>query len=118
MTTSTSFEPVLSDVAASLREGESCAEVRINVADGRAAAGTLKETGADVWIPDDATWAGIAPDGVLAAGRRRPARGARAEPVLHGHRHGHGRRIKAAGTTWRAARPALRARHRAEDGGG
>ena len=74
VTTAKSFEPVLTELATTLREAKPCVEVRINVADGRSAANTLRESGTDVWLPDDASWAGVAP---RACWRRTPTAGPR-----------------------------------------
>jgi hypothetical protein len=101
VTTSSSFQPVLRDVAASLRQGGSCVDVRINVADGRAASGTLTETGADVWIPDDAAWAGIAPEGLLAPDADGRPDVIATSPIYMVTDSATAQRIRSAGGTWR-----------------
>jgi von Willebrand factor type A domain/Bacterial extracellular solute-binding protein len=53
-----SFVPVLSTVAPAVSEGPNCARLDVVPADGRAAAAEMAARGADVWIPDDAAWAG------------------------------------------------------------
>jgi Ca-activated chloride channel homolog len=101
VTTSTSFEPVLREVAASLRQGENCADVRVNVADGRPAADALTETSADVWIPDDASWAGVIPEGVLAPDPDGRPEVLAQSPFYMVTDAATAARIKAAGGTWR-----------------
>ena len=71
--TAASFAPVLTGVAPALAEGPDCVRLDVAVADGRAAAGRLAEPAADVWIPDDAGWAGDPGPARLAA---PPAAGA------------------------------------------
>ena len=71
--TAASFAPVVTGVAPALAEGPDCVRLDVAVADGRAAAGRLAEPAADVWIPDDAGWAGDPGPARLAA---PPAAGA------------------------------------------
>ena len=54
-----SFTPVLSAVAPAVAEGANCARLEVIAADGRGAAAEVTARRADVWIPDDAAWAGI-----------------------------------------------------------
>src|SRR3954468_2043676 len=56
--TAASFAPVLAGVAPTLAEGADCVRLDVTVADERTAAGRVAELGADVWVPDDAGWAG------------------------------------------------------------
>ncbi len=58
--TSTSFEPVLTDLAPVLGEGADCVRLDVQVADGEAADQAVAETDADVWIADDGSWANVA----------------------------------------------------------
>src|SRR6185295_7231726 len=58
--TATSFAPVLRSLTPRLREGADCVNLQATIADGRAAADRVNRTGADLWIPDDASWASIA----------------------------------------------------------
>jgi hypothetical protein len=62
--TATSFAPVLNTIAPALAEADPCVRLQITVADGRGAAALVTE--ADVWIPDDASWAGAAANLPLA----------------------------------------------------
>ena len=71
--TAASFAPVVTGVAPALAEGPGCVRLDVAVADGRAAADRLAEPAADVWIPDDAGWAGNPGPARLAA---PPAAGA------------------------------------------
>jgi hypothetical protein len=64
--TATSFERVLEALAPQLATGEDCARLNVTVVDGRAAAGRVAELAADVWIPDDTSWAGLAGTTTLA----------------------------------------------------
>ena len=64
--TAASFEPVLRTLAPSLESGENCVRLNVDVANGRGAAARVAEVGADVWIPDDASWATQAGDTKLA----------------------------------------------------
>jgi hypothetical protein len=71
--TAASFAPVLAGVAPALAGGADCVRLDVTVADGRTAAGRVAELDADVWIPDDAGWAGNPGPARLAAA---PAAGA------------------------------------------
>ena len=62
--TATSFAPVLNTIAPALAAADPCVRLEITVADGRGAAALVPE--ADVWIPDDASWAGAATNVPLA----------------------------------------------------
>lgn len=64
--TATSFAPVLQALAPTLRQGADCVDVSVQTADGRAAAELISRTPADVWIPDDTSWAGTVPGDGLA----------------------------------------------------
>jgi hypothetical protein len=75
--TAASYAPVLAGVAPAMAEGPGCARVEVTVADGRAAPARVAEVQADVWIPDDAGWAGTPAPAQLA-----PAPTAKAETVL------------------------------------
>ena len=55
--TARSFDPVLSELAPSVGTGENCANLEVEVVDGRAAPAQVAELAAHVWIPDDAAWA-------------------------------------------------------------
>lgn len=58
--TATSFAPVLTQLAPLLAEGSDCVRLNVEAADGQAAEVLVSESGADVWIPDDGAWAGVA----------------------------------------------------------
>jgi hypothetical protein len=58
--TASSFAPVLTHLAPSLESGADCIHLEVDVADGRPASARVAESGADVWIPDDTAWAGVA----------------------------------------------------------
>ena len=68
-----SFAPVLDAVVAGTRAAD-CLRLDLTVADGRTAVRQAAEVGADVWIPDDSSWAGsagslgLAPAPVAGAG--------------------------------------------------
>ena len=59
--TASSFAPVLTAVAPGLAAADGCVRMDIVVADGRSAPDTVRQTGADLWIPDDTSWIGTAP---------------------------------------------------------
>lgn len=63
--TASSFAPVLANLQPGLDQGDDCVRLDIDVADGQAATQRLAQ--ADVWIPDDTSWAGTVPDKALAA---------------------------------------------------
>ena len=73
MVTAASYAPVVAGVAPALATGPGCVQVDVTVADGRVATTRVAEVGADVWIPDDAAWAGNPGPARLAAA---PAAGA------------------------------------------
>jgi len=54
--TASSFAPVLARIATTVADGPKCVRLQITTADGQAAAGVVAATGADVWLPDDASW--------------------------------------------------------------
>jgi hypothetical protein len=58
--TATSFAPVLNALAAQTENDDDCVRLDVTPEDGRAAVQRAIEVGADVWIPDDASWAGSA----------------------------------------------------------
>ena len=58
--TARSFAPVLTQLAPLLAEGSDCVRLNVEAADGQAAEVLVSESGADVWIPDDGAWAGVA----------------------------------------------------------
>lgn len=65
--TATSFAPVLEALAPGTRADDSCVNLQVAVADGRAAPEAVERIDADVWIPDDSSWAAVARGGLLAA---------------------------------------------------
>jgi hypothetical protein len=58
--TARSFEPVLRALEPHLAERRDCVGLDIEIADGQEAEELAVEAEADVWIPDDASWAGVA----------------------------------------------------------
>jgi hypothetical protein len=65
--TASSFAPVLARLGAEMGQGGNCIRVATVESDGRAAVARLTTDDPDVWIPDDASWAGTVPPDVLAA---------------------------------------------------
>jgi Bacterial extracellular solute-binding protein/von Willebrand factor type A domain len=61
-----SFAPVLAELAPTLETGESCLRLIVSVVEGRGAADRLTKLQADVWIPDDAAWVTTAKEKLLA----------------------------------------------------
>jgi Ca-activated chloride channel homolog len=64
--TASSFSAVLTTLQQSLATGPNCVALDTAVVDGRDAAARVAEREADVWIPDDLSWAAIARGGLLA----------------------------------------------------
>lgn len=58
--TASSFAPVLEYLTPALGSGDDCLRVNLDIVDGRAAAARAAQVNADVWIPDDAAWQGVA----------------------------------------------------------
>ncbi len=99
--TATSFAPVLNAVSLALARGTGCVRVDVEVADGRPAAEDAAQ--ADVWIPDDAAWAGSAQAPQLAAkGRLGSGTIIATSPVYLVADHLTGQRITQAGGSWLA----------------
>jgi hypothetical protein len=65
--TARSFAPVLTTLVPTLAADRDCVRLDVVVADGRAAIDRMTELGADVWIPDDASWVALAGEAKLAA---------------------------------------------------
>jgi hypothetical protein len=69
-----SFAPVIEYLKPALGAGDDCLDVTLDVVDGRAAPSRAAQLGADVWIPDDASWTAAAkrlplvPKGTLGSG--------------------------------------------------
>src|SRR4029453_13107703 len=68
--TASSFAPVLTEIAPTLESGDDCVHLDVDVADGRVAPQRVADLEADVWIPDDAAWAGAAGSLALAEAPR------------------------------------------------
>jgi hypothetical protein len=108
--TASSFANVVSAAGRSLRSGADCILIEATSADGRPAAGQLSQLAADVWIPDDASWATVAPPGFLVGTdkdtleKRDTSAGATiaTSPILMVTDPGTAEKIKAAGNTWLA----------------
>jgi hypothetical protein len=64
--TASSFSTVLATLQPSLATGPNCVALDTVVVDGRDAAARVAEREADVWIPDDLSWAAVARGGLLA----------------------------------------------------
>jgi hypothetical protein len=64
--TATSFAPVLQKIGSTLDSGPGCVRLDTVVVDGRKAADRVAEREADLWLPDDGSWAGVARSGLLA----------------------------------------------------
>jgi hypothetical protein len=58
--TASSFAPVLQAMAGELAKGDNCVRLDVTAADGRSGIKRAAELAADLWIPDDAAWAGSA----------------------------------------------------------
>ncbi|HEY7100771.1 MAG TPA: VWA domain-containing protein [Mycobacteriales bacterium] len=64
--TASSFAKVLNTLEPALASGPHCVALDTVVVDGRNAADRVAEREADVWIPDDLSWAAVASGGLLA----------------------------------------------------
>jgi Ca-activated chloride channel homolog len=64
--TASSFAKVLDTLEPTLATGPHCLTLDTAVVDGRTAADRVAEREADVWIPDDLSWAAVARGGLLA----------------------------------------------------
>lgn len=58
--TASSYRPVLTDVAPLVATDDQCVQLNVEVANGLDAVSRVADSGAHVWIPDDAAWAGAA----------------------------------------------------------
>lgn len=101
--TASSFAPVLDRIAPALDSGADCVRLDISVVDGRAAIRHVADTGADVWIPDDAAWAGVA-DGVDLADESVAGSGTvlATSPIYMITSPATAERVRRAGGGWRA----------------
>jgi len=99
--TATSFAPVLRSLTPRLREGADCVNLQVTIADGRAAADRVNRTGADLWIPDDASWASIA-GSIGLAETKGGAQGAvvATSPIYMVTDQATGAKLRAAGGSW------------------
>jgi hypothetical protein len=68
--TASSFAPVLNTIAPGLAQADNCVRLEVIVGDGRGAPQLVAQTAADLWIPDDGSWAGAA--GSLKLARPAP----------------------------------------------
>src|SRR2546429_6499899 len=99
--TSASFAPVLANLQPGLDDGDNCVRLDIDVADGQAATQRLAQ--ADVWIPDDAAWAGTAPAKTLAEkGAAGSGTVVATSPIYMGADAVTADRIKSGGNSWAA----------------
>ena len=109
--TSSSFAPVLGRLAAGLGRAPGCVRVETTVADGRSGASRVQELGADVWIPDDTSWASTATPKLLAPAGVAGSGGILAtSPVYMVTDPATARRIERAGGSWLALAGLLNAR--------
>ncbi|MGH8774724.1 MAG: substrate-binding domain-containing protein [Jiangellaceae bacterium] len=101
--TASSFAPVLKDLAQSLETSDDCVQLQIDVADGRGAIARVTEIGADVWLPDDAAWAGAAESLALAeAGLAGSGTAVATSPIYMVTDEATAELLVEAGGTWRA----------------
>jgi hypothetical protein len=100
--TASSFSPVLNELEAGLERGPDCVALDTVVVDGRAAAGRVAERQADVWIPDDASWAGVAaPDLLAEEGTLSAGTVLATSPIYMVADGPTAAKVKAAGASWR-----------------
>ena len=100
--TASSFAPVLRTVGEGLAEGPDCVGLDTVVVDGREAAARVAEREADLWIPDDASWAGVARRGLLPEEDGPGGAGTvlATSPIYQVTDAATGARLKAAGSSW------------------
>ncbi|HYT09733.1 MAG TPA: substrate-binding domain-containing protein [Mycobacteriales bacterium] len=100
--TSSSFAPVLAALEPALARDADCVALDTAVVDGRAAADRVAESGADVWIPDDASWAATAESGLLAdEGSLGSGTVLATSPIYMVTDPGTGGKLARAGASWR-----------------
>jgi hypothetical protein len=101
--TATSFAPVLDAAAAELSNDDDCIRLDVSTVDGREAVQRATEINADLWIPDDVSWAGSA--GTLSLAQA-PAANAGAvlatSPLFMVADRATGARLEKAGASWLA----------------
>jgi hypothetical protein len=101
--TASSFAPVLYTMGAQLGGDDSCVNLQVDVADGRAAPEAVKRTDADVWIPDDSSWVAVADEKLLAPEKQAGSGTVVAEtPIYMVTDRATADRLRAAGTSWLA----------------
>lgn len=99
--TATSFAPVLRALQPDLATGKDCVALDTVVVDGRPAADRVAEREADLWIPDDVSWAAVARGGLLAEDGQDGAGTVLAtSPIYLVTDPGTAGRVKAAGGSW------------------
>jgi len=99
--TSASFAPVLDRLEPALDRDADCVALDTVVVDGRAAADRVAEREADVWIPDDASWAAVARPGLLAEeGRAGSGTVLATSPIYMVTDEAAAAKIKTAGGSW------------------
>jgi hypothetical protein len=99
--TATSFAPVLAALQPALAAGRDCVALDTVVVDGRSAADRVAEREADVWIPDDVSWAAVARPGLLAEeGQGGSGTVLATSPIYLVTDRGTAARVSAAGGSW------------------
>lgn len=99
--TASSFAPVLAALQPGLARGKDCVALDTVVVDGRAAADRVAEREADVWIPDDVSWAAVARGGLLAdEGQGDSGTVLATSPIYMVTDRGTAAKVTAAGGSW------------------
>jgi hypothetical protein len=99
--TATSFAPVLAAMAPVLDQADDCVRLEVTTADGRAAVKRAAEVNADVWIPDDGSWAGSAGSlGLVGAPAANAGAVVAASPFYMVADRATGTRLRKAGASW------------------
>jgi von Willebrand factor type A domain len=99
--TASSFAPVLAALQPALATGKDCIALDTVVVDGRSAADRVAEREADVWIPDDVSWAAVARGGLLAEeGQGGSGTVLATSPIYLVTDPGTATRVTAAGGSW------------------
>jgi hypothetical protein len=101
--TSSSFSPVLADLAPKLASNPDCLRLAVTVVDGRQAFDRLTFAKTDVWIPDDGAWAmRLGADVLTPPGQVGAHVVLATSPIYQVTDKATATRIKAAGGTWDA----------------
>jgi hypothetical protein len=99
--TATSFAPVLAAMTPVLDQADDCVRLEVTTADGGAAVKRAAAVNADVWLPDDGSWAGSAGSlGLVGAPAAKSGTVVAASPFYMVADRATGTRLRKAGASW------------------